>query len=172
MKYIFFTLFFFLFSFVVRSQELTISVDSFTGDSTISTGFDTLRASQPGENNGIPDRVVGVRTVHKGESKFWLFFYFSTSDITSKPVKISKKNYAYFVKTDNEYLRVPYTGRASTYSGKDNAGFFIDITDYLDRLQIASVKIIRFETSQLYHEILVPQKNQNTIADIVNKLIF
>ena len=142
-------------------------VDAYTGDSTISTGFDTLSTQN---KTGIADRVVGVRTVHKKQSKYWLFFYFSTSDITSRSVSISKKNFAYFVKPNNEYLRLSYTGKTSSYSDKDNAGFFIDITDYVSRLQTARFKIIRFETSQLYHEIQILEKKQNMIADIVNSL--
>ncbi|MDQ2753169.1 MAG: hypothetical protein M3R72_09120 [Bacteroidota bacterium] len=146
-------------------------VDSYSGDSTISTGFDTLSLGKSTETNHIPDRVVGVKTVHKKQPQYWLFFYFSTSDITKHPVNISKKNFAYFVKTNNEYLRIPYTGKPSTYSGKDNAGFFLNITNYLDRLQSAKIKFIRFETSQLYHEIILSENKSDAIANVVNALI-
>ncbi len=170
MKHVFFFLFFlFLFS-SVWSQQLTTTVDSYTGDVTVSTGFDTLSAAKTNEKNSIPDRVVGVKTTHKKKSEYWLFFYFSTSDITNHPVHISKNNFAYFVQTNNEYLRMPYTGKQSTYSGKDNAGFFINITNYISRLQSSEIKIIRFETSQLYHEIILLQNKTNSIANIVNKL--
>lgn len=166
----FFTVIMFCFLTAGRAQDLIRTVDSFTGDSIVSTGFDTLKTAKTDEKNSIPDRVVGVKTTHKRKSTYWLFFYFSTSDITSNPVKIGPKNFAYFVKTNNEYLRLPYNGKALQYSGKDNAGFFIDITDYISRLQSASIKIIRFETSQLYHEILLPENKTQAIADIVKKL--
>lgn len=166
----FFTVSMFFFISVARAQSLITTVDSYTGDTIVSTGFDTLKTAQTGDKNAIPDRVVGVKTVHKNKSTYWLFFYFSTSDITSKPVKISTRNFAYFVKTNNEYLRMPYNGKAYQYSGKDNAGFFIDVTNYLSRLQSASIKIIRFETSQLYHEIILPDEKAQTIADIIKKL--
>lgn len=155
---------------VAKAQNITRTVDSYTGDSIISTGFDTLKTAKMDDKNSIPDRVVGVKTIHKSKSTYWLFFYFSTSDITSNPVKISSKNFAYFVKTNNEYLRMPYNGKAFQYSGKDNAGFFIDITNYLSRLQSSNIKIIRFETSQLYHEILLPEGKTQAIADIIDKL--
>lgn len=168
MKYLVCLVCFFVVHNIAYTQKLTKLVDSYTGDTTVSTGFDTL--SFPSKT-GIPDRVTGVKTTHKKLSKYWLFFYFSTSDITSHPVNISKKNYAYFVMPNNEYLRLPYTGKPSSYSGKDNAGFFIDITPYLSRLRSAKFSIIRFETSELYHEIILPQKNQTMIADIVNRLL-
>ena len=168
MKLIACCFFFFICFTISNAQELTITVDSYTGDTTISTGFDTLSMGK--QNSIIPDRVVGVRSKHKGESKYWLFFYFSTSDIPSKGVKISSKNFAYFIQTNNEYIRLPYTGRAGNYSDKDNAGFFIDITNYISRLQFAKIKMIRFETSTLYHEIVLPEKNMLSIANIVNKL--
>ncbi len=150
------------------AQNLTTIVDKYTGDTTVSTGFDTLSRA---DKAGLSDRVVGVRTTHKKQSKYWLFFYFSTSDISQHSVSISKKNFAYFVKTNNEFLRMSYSGKASTYSTKDNAGFFINVTDYISRLQSARIKIIRFETSQLYHEIIVPEQNQGKIADIINSLV-
>ena len=152
----------------VQAQQLTKMVDSYTGDSTISTGFDTLSAAKTNSSNAIPDRVVGVKTVHKKQTQYWLFFYFSTSDITQHMVNISKKNFAYFVQTNNEYLRMPYSGKPSSYSGKDNAGFFINITNYISRLQTAKIKIIRFETSTLYHEIKLASDKAGSIADIVN----
>ncbi len=170
MKHIFFILFIFVF-FFGKAQKLTRMADSFSGDSTISTGFDTLSLGKSNESHQIPDRVVGVKTVHKKQPQYWLFFYFSTSDITQHPVNISKKNFAYFVKSNNEYLRIPYTGKPTKYSGKDNAGFFLNITAYLDRLQTAKIKFIRFETSDLYHEIILPENKSNTIANIVNMLV-
>ena len=153
------------------AQQLTTTVDSYTHDTTISTGFDTLSAGKGESKTAVADRVVGVKTIHKKESKYWLFFYFSTSDITNHSVQISKKNFAYFVQTNNEYLRMPYTGKSSNYTGKDNAGFFIDITNYISRLQAAKIKIIRFETSQFYHEIIIPANHQNMISEIVNMLM-
>lgn len=155
----------------VSAQQLTTTVDSYTGDTIISTGFDTLSFTDVNGKSVIADRVVGVKNIHKGESKYWLFFYFSTGDITQKSVSISKKNFAYFVLNNNEYLRFPYSGRAGNYSAKDNAGFFIDITNNLGRLQSAKIKMIRFETSNLYHEIKVPEKKMLTVAEMVNKLI-
>ncbi len=154
----------------VYAQKLTTTVDSYTGDTTLSTGFDTLNAITTGKN-GVADRVVGVKNIHKGESKYWLFFYFSTSDITQKSVSISKKNFAYFVLNNNEYLRFPYSGRAGNYTAKDNAGFFIDVTNSIGRMQSAKIKLIRFETSTLYHEIKIPESKALLIADIVNKLV-
>ncbi len=168
MKFIFFITCLIFSSSLIQAQKLTRTVDSYTGDTTYSTGFDTLNLNN---KTGIADRVVGVKTVHKKQSKYWLFFYFSTSDISSHPINISKKNFAYFLLPNNEYLRFPYTGKTSSYSGKDNAGFFIDITPYLSRLQFAKFTIIRFETSQLYHEIVLPSKNQNLISEIVNQLL-
>lgn len=170
MKHLLSALFVFAF-FFSKAQKLTRMVDSYSGDSTISTGFDTLSLGKLNESHRQPDRVVGVKTVHKKQSQYWLFFYFSTSDITQHPVVISKKNFAYFVKPNNEYLRIPYTGKPSTYSGKDNAGFFLNITNYLDRLQSAKIKFIRFETSDLYHEIILPENKSNAIANIVNVLV-
>jgi hypothetical protein len=171
MKTLFFLPAFLLLHVSVHAQELTTTVDSYTGDTTYSTGFDTLNAAVPTNKKTIADRVVGVRNVHKGESRYWLFFYFSTSDITQKSVSISKKNFAYFVLDKNVYLRFPYSGRTGNYTAKDNAGFFIDVTSSIDRLQSAKTRIIRFETSALYHEIIVPDKKQSSIANIINKLI-
>jgi len=153
------------------AQQVTTTVDSFTGDTTVSTSFDTLNVPDTNSKNVVADRVVGVRTTHKGENTYWLFFYFSTADLSSKPVKISPKNYAYFLKTNNEYLRIPYKGKTSTYSGKDNAGFFVDITNYLSNLQFAEIQSLRFETSELYHEVVIPKEKMNKISDIINTLL-
>ena len=153
------------------AQEVIRSKDPYTGDSIISTGFDTLAAAEPGSKTSIADRVVAVKTIHKGKATYYLFFYFSTSDITDKPVKIGPKNYAYFVKTNNEYLRFPYSGRAFNYSAKDNAGFFIDITKSLDKFRDSAFKMVRFETSQYYHELKLPEDKTMQIANVVNRLL-
>ena len=68
-----------------KTQDLTTMVDRITGDTTVSTGFDTL---QPGGKDSIPDQVVGVKTIRKGTAKYWLFFYFSTADVSQQPVRI------------------------------------------------------------------------------------
>ncbi len=155
----------------IQDTTIKTSIYVHNGDTTISTGFDTLNVRKTGTDTSSPDRVVGVKAIHNGESKYWLFFYFSTSDITQKAVKISTRNFAYLIKTNNEYIRLPYSGRAFNYTAKDDAGFFVDITNYLERLQSAPLKIIRFETSQLYHEIIVPKEKQMAVSDIINKLI-
>lgn len=157
-----------LFSFTLRAQKLTTTVDRSTGDTIISTGFDTLKAA---EKNAVADRVVGVKTIHKGKSTYWLFFYFSTSDITRSTVNISSKNFAYFVLNNDTYLRFPYSGRTNKYAPSDNAGFFINITKSISQLRAADIKIIRFETSTFYHEIKLSGKEHLKISGIVNNLI-
>ena len=157
----------FLFSIFIHAQKLTTTVDRSTGDTVVSTGFDTLQAVA---KNAVADRVVGVRTVHKGKATYWLFFYFSTSDITNQSVNISSKNFAYFVLNNDTYLRFPYSGRTNKYAPSDNAGFFIDITKYISQLRTADIKIIRFETSTYYHEIKLSGKENFKIAGIINSL--
>ncbi len=171
MKHLFASIFFTSLFSTVIAQELSVTIDRTNGDTTISTGFDTLHFAITDANDSIPDRVVGARTSHNGTRTYWLFFYFSPTDIKATELTITSKNFAYLQKENDEYIRIPYKGRQASYTSKDNAGFFLDITDYLDELRNSNIKLLRFETSELFQEISLPMEKWSVISEIVNRLI-
>ncbi len=164
---------FILFSLVcfTANAQMHMSTSVYNGDTTISTDFQTLYGADSGHTTKPADNVVGVRTISGKKSTYWLFFYFYPSDIPAAAVTISGHHYAYFKTAEDKYYRIPYSGKAYTYSTKAKAGFFIDITRYVQQLKDELITHVRLQTSVLYHEVELKETSQFVIADVVTALL-
>ncbi len=149
--------------------QLTVTVDSFTGDSTVSTAFDTLSIEKIEGKEVVTAKVVGVKSISKKKSTYWLFFYFLSTEAAN--IRISNSNYAYFKTINNQFFRIPYKGKPQSYSEKDNAGFFVDVTNYTRALSHVEITDVRLETSHLYEQITLKQPYRRKISDLVGMLL-
>ena len=171
MKSLVFILCIFFISHALQAQ-LNTYVDPVSKDSVISTAFDTLNSAKGADGKVTSiDKVVGIRNIHLKNSKYWLFFYFLPAEADEQqPITVRKGNYAYFGLSNGTYLRLPYNGKTFTYKYPQLAGFFVDVSSYIDQLKNARISFIRLETSNLYHEIKIAEADNNRIGALLRLL--
>lgn len=151
--------------------QLDVFVNPITKDSVISTPFDTLTlVENKAGKTVVQDKVVGIKNVHKKKQEYWLFFYFMPVNLDKESITISSNKYAYLLKDNGTYLRIPYNGKTFTYKQNQMAGFFIDVSKYIDEIKSSNLTYIRLETSNLYHEIALLPNDKTAIANIISKL--
>ena len=164
-------LFILLVACIVVHAQLHLTVDTFNGDTTISTGYQALNTHALGGKNAVTDSVIGVRVISRKQSTYWLFFSFIPYDIPAANIRISNRNFAYIKTAKDYYYRIRYTGKTYTSSTNTKANFYIDVTDYAAQLSRAVITNINLETSVLYHSIQLQDTSQQTIANIINALL-
>jgi hypothetical protein len=164
-------LFIFLCTGIASSAQLSLTKFVLGDDTAICTNSQPLHTDTSGSTVKVTDDVIGVKMTGRKKNSYWLYFFFIPDDIPDSTVSISSKRFAYIRTAQDRYYRIPYSGKAFSYSTKTKVSFFIDITNYASRLKDEVITDVRLETSVLYHAIELKDTTQKTIARVVNTLM-
>src|SRR3954471_18122048 len=148
---------------IASSAQLSLTKFVLGKDTAICTNSQVLHTNTSGSTFKVTDDVIGVKMISRKKNSYWLYFFFFPNDIPASTVNISSKRYAYIRTAQDKYYRIPYSGKAFTYSTKAKASFFIDITNYAWQLKDEVITDVRLETSVLYHAIELKDTSQRII---------